>query len=313
VNDDERFDRYLQFVAGRGDLLVVDGSPVDVFATNAHRWASFCRHVAPAPDFACRNGKVHGVLTGLRLARHDRVVIADDDVRYDEQSLSRVVSLLDDHDVVLPQNYFDPCPWHAQWDTARTLINRCLGHDWPGTLALRHSALGPGGYDGNVLFENLELVRTVQAAGGTVHAPLDCYVRRLPPSARHFTSQRVRQAYDELARPVRFVTGLALVPTSLLALRRRSTRALAVMVPMVLAFVGRRRAGGPRQFSAVSVLFGPIWLAERGVCSWIALWRRLRGGCRYHTTTISVAAHSRRTLVRRAKSARQPTRGVDGH
>ena len=34
-------------------------------------------------------GKVGGVLTGLRLASHARVIVADDDVRYDEATLRR--------------------------------------------------------------------------------------------------------------------------------------------------------------------------------------------------------------------------------
>src|SRR5918911_162822 len=86
-------------------------------------------------------------------APDERVVIADDDVRYDEESLARVVDALDRADVVRPQNYFDPLPWHACLDTARTLLNRISGGDWPGTLAVRRSRLmSTNGYDGNVLF-----------------------------------------------------------------------------------------------------------------------------------------------------------------
>ena len=99
-------------------------------------------------------------------------------------------------DVVRPQNYFEPLPWHAWIDTGRTLLNRISGGDWPGTLGVRWPILSmAGGYDGNVLFENLELVRTVKAAGGLEHSAAGIYVRRLPPSAHHFWSQRVRQAY----------------------------------------------------------------------------------------------------------------------
>ncbi len=83
-----------------------------------------------------------------------------------------------------PQNYFSRLPWHARWDTARTLLNRSLGRDYPGTLAVRRSRmLAMGLYDGDVLFENLELIRTVRAHGGSTVAPLDLYVARVPPSA----------------------------------------------------------------------------------------------------------------------------------
>ena len=58
-----------------------------------------------------RNGKVHGVLTGLRLASHENVVLADDDVRYSVELLSELVAELEFADVVRPQNFFAPLPW----------------------------------------------------------------------------------------------------------------------------------------------------------------------------------------------------------
>ncbi len=107
-------------------------------------------------------------------------------------------------DLVRPQNVFDPLPWHARWDTARMLLNRAFGSDHPGTLGVRRSFLASiGGYDGDVLFENLELVRTVLAAGGRVVDAPGMYVRRRPPTPARFLEQRPRQAYDDLAQPAR--------------------------------------------------------------------------------------------------------------
>ena len=157
------------------DVVVVDGSAPDVYARHAAAWAGLVRHVRPEDETPM--GKVGGVLTGVRHARHEYVVIADDDVRYDGAALRRVVTLLDEAEVVRPQNVFRPRPWHARWDTGRTLLNRLTGGDWPGTLAVRRSALAAtGGYRGDVLFENLELVRTVRAAGGREAVPLDLFV-----------------------------------------------------------------------------------------------------------------------------------------
>lgn len=176
------------------DVIIVDGSPDEAFAAHASSWTKRVRHVRPETRTA--NGKVAGVMTGMRLARHDRVIIADDDVRYRRAELARMLDLLARHEVVRPQNYFDPLPWHARWDTARTLLNRLAGGDWPGTLGVRRSMLlDAGGYSGEVLFENLELVRTVRAAGGSEAVPLDLFVARRPPAAAHFVSQRTRQAY----------------------------------------------------------------------------------------------------------------------
>ena len=154
---------YLRWLAERAETIVVDGSPAAIFAAHAAAWADALhvglRHVTPDGDLATEMGKVGGVLTGMRLASHQRVIVADDDVRYDEATLGQVVTALDFADVVRPQNYFDPLPWHACWDTGRILLNRVTGGDWPGTIAVRRSMLiATGGYDGRALFENLELV-----------------------------------------------------------------------------------------------------------------------------------------------------------
>ncbi|MGI9121136.1 MAG: hypothetical protein ACR2G7_13625 [Acidimicrobiales bacterium] len=124
-----------------------------------------------------------------------------------------MVALLVHADLVCPQNHFDPLPWHARWDSARTLLNRAAGIDMPGTLGVRRSVvLRAGVYDGDSLFENLELIRTMQAVGGPAVSAPDLFVRRLPPTAEHFWSQRVRQAYDDLALPPRLAAELALLP-----------------------------------------------------------------------------------------------------
>ncbi|MBV9315523.1 MAG: glycosyltransferase family 2 protein [Pseudonocardia sp.] len=285
---------YLTWLAGRADVVVVDGSPPAVFERHARRWCGLVRHVPVAADLRLRNGKVNGVLTGLRHTTADHVVIADDDVRYDERALATVTELLTGADLVLPQNYFHPLPWHARWDTGRILLNRALGHDFPGTLAVRRAALA-GGYDGDVLFENLELVRTVQASGGTVHRADHVAVRRRPPTAARFWSQRVRQAYDSLAQPARLAAELAVLPAvagALLTRRRTALLAGAVTV-VIVAEAGRRRAGGTAVFPDGTAWWAPVWLAERGICAWLAVAARLsRGGAYYAGGRIRVAAHS---------------------
>ena len=291
--------RYLAELAGRGiEAIVVDGSGPEVFAANERAWGGVATHLRPTGSSL--NGKVDGVTTGIQSASREKVVVADDDVRYDAPALARALALLDDHDLVRPQNFFAPLPWHARWDSARTLLNRSFGADFPGTLAIRRSRfLAIGGYDGDVLFENLELIRTVRAGGGTVASPLDLYVRRLPPTAAHFRGQRVRQAYDDFALPARMAGALALVPLLPLALRRGRGRAVlgATVLSIAVAERGRRRANGRHFFPASASLLAPAWLLERGVCAWLALWLRLRhGGVRYAGSVISVAANSERSL-----------------
>jgi hypothetical protein len=311
-SDDDGFEELTDYLRGLPEwveLVVVDGSPRALFERHAEAWAPLGRHLRPDPDLATPMGKVGGVLTGLREASNQAVVIADDDVRYEERSLLRIVGLLGLADCVRPQNHFDPVPWHALWDTARTLLNRSVGADFPGTFAVRRSSLlTAGGYDGDVIFENLELLRTIRAAGGDVFSPLDLYVARRPPTARHFASQRVRQAYDDFAIPLRMAAWLAVAPVlGVSALRRRPLLpAVAATGLIALAELGRRRAGGRRVFPASASPLAPLWVLERGICSWLALRERLvRGGIPYAGRVIPRAASSparlRRRFARRAE------------
>jgi hypothetical protein len=294
---------YLRGVAEYADVVVVDGSDRGAFLRHARAWSSFVRHVPPDPPRPFRNGKVEGVHTGVELARTEAVVIADDDVRYDRAGLERVVDLLGGADLVRPQNYFAPLPWHARWDTARTLLNRGFGRDYPGTFGVRRSTFrAMGGYDGDVLFENLELIRTVRAHGGTEAAPLDLYVRRTPPTAGRFWSQRLRQAYDDTAQPARMALFLAVGPLAVAAaVRRRPLPLLAgAAAAVALAETGRRRAGGAAVFPLSASLLAPVWVAERAVCAWPAFAAKAGGvGVAYAGSRLRTAAHSMRTLRRR--------------
>jgi len=296
---------YLRWLAARvDDVVVVDGSAPAVFAEHARRWGPTVRHLRPHADLRFASGKVNGVVTGVREAAREHVVVADDDVRYGEDALRRMLRLLADCEVVAPQNHFEPLPWHAVWDTARSLIARAVSHDMPGTLGLRREAfLGMGGYDGDVLFENLELIRTAEAAGGRVVAPLDLYVRRLPPTAPHFWSQRVRQAYDEFARPGRMAAALAVAPAVALSPRPARAAGALALLSVAAAEAGRRRAGGRRVFPARTALAAPAWVAERATCAWLAVGvRLLRGGVPYGDVVMRRAATPARRLRARTPS-----------
>jgi hypothetical protein len=299
----EELTGYLRWLASLVEVIVIDDSTPAVFERHRRDWDGVVHHRRSHDDLRFISGKVNAVVSGIREASYDRVILADDDVRYDEAALAGMSRLLDAAELVRPQNYYSPMPWHARWDTARSLINRAVSHDYPGTLGVRRAFfLDMGGYDGDVLFENLELMRTVTAAGGRMVASRDLLVRRLPPTTSHFWSQRVRQAYDDFALPGRMAAALALLPgLALVPPRRRAVAATGVALAAVaLAEAGRRRGSGPRVFPPSASLFAPAWVAERAVCSWLAVASRLRhGGVRYGGVVMRRSASSPRRLRQR--------------
>lgn len=304
-DDDQSLDeltRYLTYLSPHTDLIIVDGSTPANFETHHRLWADLGVHIMPHAHCRCLNGKVSGVLTGLSVAKHHHVIIADDDVRYELSQFHDIDKLLVHHQLVSPQNYFQPCPWHAKWDTSRSLLNLAWAHDYPGTLAIQRDFIcALGGYDGDVLFENLELTRTVKAGGGKVLYKNELFVRRLPPSAKHFWSQRVRQAYDDYAQPARLAFFIVLLPLlATLAAYAPWLIPLLLILAVAIAEVGRRKNGGQRVFAASCSFFAPAWLMERSICTWVALFQKLvKGGVSYNRATISKAANPTGTIRRK--------------
>lgn len=289
---------YLRELATWVDVTVVDGSTAPLFDAHAERWRGIVRHLAVRPP-STGNGKVVGVIAGVEAARHELVILADDDVRYDRRGVGAVARALRGSDLVKPQNVFAPTPWHARWDTGRSLLNRALGDDYPGTYGLRRSVfIEMGGYDTDVLFENLELERTVRAAGGRVLSRPDIIVLRRPPSTAHFLSQRVRQAYDSWAQPARLLAEATILPAAIWSSAKRSRAVVLLATTLLLAELGRRRHGGAEVFPRTAALWAPLWVLERGVAVWFAIGLRARGGVRYGGARLSRAAHSEAHLRR---------------
>jgi hypothetical protein len=314
--DADELTDYLRRLSRVVDVTVVDGSDASTFRRHHDLWSAYVRHLSPEP-WPGRNGKVAGVVTGVRRARHERVVLADDDVRYDAASLHAVVAGLDDGELVRPQNVFTSWPWHARWDTGRSLLNRAVSHDHPGTFGVRRSCfVAMGGYDGDVLFENLELTRTVASCGGRVVDLPGVFVGRVPPDAGHFWSQRVRQAYDDLAQPPRLLLEMSVLPLALLGLRRRPVTVLAgALAAVLLAEAGRRRAGGAAAYPRSAAWWALPWLGERSVCVWLALAQLPRGGAPYAGGRIRRAATPARRLRSRTRQPLEEDRdrsGADG-
>jgi hypothetical protein len=102
------------------------------------------------------------------------------------------------------------------------------------------------------------------------------------------------------------------VPGLAVSAARRRWRAPAVTAAglVALAEIGRRRAGGRTFFPAAASLFAPLWVLERGICSWLALRERLvRGGIPYGGGVVPRAASSPARLRRRFAHRRELAEG----
>jgi hypothetical protein len=280
---------YFRSLKGAGcDVLVVDGSPPPVFEQHDLIWASISKHEAVDRSFGFLNDKVNGIHTGVRLATTEKIILADDDIRYTAPEIDRVCELLVDFEVVRPQNFLSPLPWWARMEAARMLINRATLRtaDYPGTCAFRRDAmLRVGPYDGDVLFDNEEIIRHFARAGAAVNYATNLFVRKRPPTLRKWMEQRPRQAYEDFA--LRTKTALffsipivAMIVSVLLGWSGIAIWLAVIFVASVaLALVGWLRGTARDHFPLSVSFFAPLWILERSASTyWALFWHLVYGG-----------------------------------
>ena len=284
----EHFRDYFRLLVGAGcDLLVVDGSPREVFDAHGLAWGDACMHVPVDPVYKYLNGKVNGIHTGVALAEREYIILADDDIRYTPEDVRRMAGLLREFDMVRPQNYLRPLPVWARTESARMLINRAWisEGDYPGTLGVRRGAmLRVGHYDGDVLFDNEEIVRHFRARGASVCYARDFFIHKRPPAFRKWVEQRPRQAYEDFVMRAK-TTFFAALPVALILAwavgGQRWALALAAVVGFgsILVAVRGLGDGARRFFPPWLCLYAPLWIAERTASTyWAFYWRAARGG-----------------------------------
>jgi hypothetical protein len=294
----EEFAAYFRGLAEAGcEVLVVDGSPPEVFAAHARAWEGVCRHVPVDPRYKYLNGKVNGVHTGVALAGCERILLADDDIRYTAADVESACALLERHEMVRPQNYLAPLPWWARTESARMLINRgtLRAGDYPGTCAFRRSTcLRVGHYDGDVLFDNEEIVRHFALSGADVLCATDFFVLKRPPTLPKWMEQRPRQAYEDFVMRAKTVLFASLIPAALALGLFVSVAALAAFVALVslasslVALRGLLRDRAFRFFPATLVLYAPLWVLERALSVyWAFYWRARYGGYPFGAALLS--------------------------
>jgi hypothetical protein len=287
-NDAADFREYFELLADAGcEVLVVDGSPPDVFAEHEKAWGNACRHESVDPQYKYLNGKVNGIHTGVALAEHNRIILADDDIRYTPADVRRMADLLEIYDMVRPQNYFSPLPLWARTEAARMLINRAwiTEGDYSGTLGVtRNAMLRVGHYDGDVLFDNEEIVIHFRLKGARIQYARDFFLLKLPPTFEKWIEQRPRQAYEDFvmrAKTLFFASvPLVLVLTWLKAGGQLTLIYAALISVGSIIFAARGLTEGAyRFFPPQVVLYAPLWVAERCLSTyWAFYWYFTLGG-----------------------------------
>jgi len=265
---------YLTTVGLSGcEVLILDPSPRLEFDLNARtlRWVG--RHLPGAVDV---------VRAAAELGGCEKVIVAAEDVRYTPEAITKLCDLLEMHEVVEPQDYLDPLPWWGGIDAGRILIHRGIEPqpDHGATFGFRRSAvralrtLGSSDVDDDP-------PRRLASHGAEVYPAPDVFVRRQPGGLGDWLAQRPRQAGEDFILPMKTAFFFSLVPL-LILLATLGGLQLAGGYAGVIAFatIGlalRGRIGARPFFPLKACFFAPIWVLERSVSVYWALFRKLRG------------------------------------
>lgn len=285
----EQFATYFKKLRKAGcEVVVVDGSPPSVFEAHQAVWAPYAEHRPVDRRFTYLNDKVNGIHTGIEIASGEKIILADDDIRYRPAQIRSVLRRLQTFDVVRPQNFISPLPWWALLETGRMLVNRATlrSGDYPGTCAFRRaSALRAGEYDGDVLFDNEEMIRHFARHGLRLDYALNLFVRKKPPSFQKWLEQRPRQAYEDFGLRAKTILFASILPVAVFLGLAWSFTALGAFLvgllagSIVIAFAGWKRGVASSVFPRLSYWFAPAWVLERAISTYVALWWHLvRGG-----------------------------------
>src|SRR3954451_13537156 len=135
---------YLSTLAVAGcEVIVIDDSPAPAFENNRRvlRWVS--RHIAARPRHRNFSGTIDVVRTAIDVSTCDKIIVAEENVRYDGEAVDQICELLDLHEVVEPQDYFDPLPWWIGIEAGRMLVHRGVEPlpDHGATFGMRKSSI----------------------------------------------------------------------------------------------------------------------------------------------------------------------------
>lgn len=264
------------------DVIVVDSTPLPHFQTHrrALRWVG--RHISARPKHFAPDGSLDPVRAALDLAPCEKIVVAGPNVRYDDCALDELCSLLEAHEIVEPQDYFDPLPWWGSIEAGRMLVHRGVDPlpDHGATFGFRRGALR-GLRTIDVLDSpSDDHVRRLAAVGAEVHSAINVFVKRIPPPLSDWLDQRPRQAVDDFSLPMKTAFFLALIPIAMLLAAFGGGRVVGGYAGAIafgaFALALRGRAGAAAYFPIRACLAAPLWVLERAVSVYWALFWKLR-------------------------------------
>ncbi len=265
------------------DVVVLDGSPLPLFERNRRslRWVS--RHLPARPKHRAPNGSLDPIRAAADLAACEHIVIADSNVRYGADSLLALCKLLETHEVVEPQDYFQPLPWWSSIEAGRMLVHRGIEPlpDHGATFGIRRGAIRNLRTIDSLLVPGDDHVRRLAAVGAEVHSAPDVFVRRLPPPFEEWLGSRPRQADDDFSMPVKTAFFFSLLPVAVLLAMFGGARIAGgyggAIALGALTLALRGRAGAAPFFPLRACVAAPLWVLERAVSVYWALFRKLRG------------------------------------
>jgi hypothetical protein len=141
-----------------------------------------------------------------------------------------------------------------------------------------------GHYDGDVLFDNEEIVRHFRLHEANICYARDFFILKRPPLFGKWIEQRPRQAYEDFVMRAKTLFFLSLPPVFVItylfagwwwALVFADFLAFGAMITAARGL----KDGAARFFPAWVILYAPLWIAERAFSTyWALYWRFVHGG-----------------------------------
>jgi hypothetical protein len=257
------------------EVVILDTSAPAAFEENRRvlRWVS--THVPVRIRHLTPTGTIDPIRAALDVASCEKVIVADSQVRYGQEALDHLCAQLDLHELVEPQDYFDPLPWWGGIEAGRTLVRRGIG-PMPArssTFGFRKRAVrGLRSIDSVTAPD--DPVRRLMSQGAEVFSANEIFVRRIPPRLDDWLRDRPRDA-DQTA------VFFGLLPLTLLVaiLGGLPLAGVCVSAIAICAFglAMRGRIGAGPFFPMRACLYAPLWLLERSFGVYWALFLRVTG------------------------------------